>query len=120
MSSRSGFSLFEVLIAFAILSLVLVALIPGQAQHLARAAQADQQTLAFDFALSKSAELGITAPLVIEQRETNYRNWIVYQNTYELLRTERGLIVETEIRITLEKGSEIASLKVLGFIADAP
>ncbi|MDA8747771.1 prepilin-type N-terminal cleavage/methylation domain-containing protein, partial [Litoreibacter sp.] len=80
-TKRSGFSLFEVLIAFAVLSLVLVALIPGQAQLLSRATQSEQQSLAMDYALSRAALLGVTHSLNKGQVHEQYREWTIVETT---------------------------------------
>ncbi|WP_108813226.1 type IV pilus modification PilV family protein [Loktanella sp. Alg231-35] len=76
MTRRAGYSLFEVLIAFVIMSLVLAALIPGQAQLLGRAAMQEEQLLAYDYALSRIAALE-TAPLVAQTQQDSYRDWEV-------------------------------------------
>ncbi|WP_339691991.1 prepilin-type N-terminal cleavage/methylation domain-containing protein [Celeribacter baekdonensis] len=52
MSKRAGYSLFEVLIAFAIMTMVLSALIPGQATLLRRSQDAADRVLAMDYAIS--------------------------------------------------------------------
>jgi len=76
MNHRAGYSLFEVLIAFVIMSLVLAALIPGQARLLGRAAVQEQQLLAHDFALSRLAllDVGVLAP---GTQQDLYREWQV-------------------------------------------
>ena len=66
MTKRSaGYSMFEVLIAFAIMALVLSALLPGQAQLLSRAAVSGDRLLAHDFALSRLAQIQVTEDLTI-------------------------------------------------------
>ncbi|RLJ60747.1 prepilin-type N-terminal cleavage/methylation domain-containing protein [Litoreibacter meonggei] len=119
-NSRAGFSLIEVLVAFTILSLVLVALIPGQARLLGRAADAEQQALAFDYALSKASELTVLEPLEVGTVETTYRNWTVVQETMPLEQIERGQIVETNIRISLSDSRPLVSHRTLNFILNAP
>ena len=53
MPSRAGFSLLEVLIAFAVMAAVLGALAPGQAAMAARVGEAAERLLAADYALSR-------------------------------------------------------------------
>ena len=53
MPSRAGFSLLEVLIAFAVMAAVLGALVPGQAAMAARTGEAAGRLLAADYALSR-------------------------------------------------------------------
>ncbi len=60
MRRDAGFSLFEVLVAFAIMTMVLAALLPGQAKFLARASGGDDRLLAQDYALSRIARLGVS------------------------------------------------------------
>lgn len=77
MKGRAGYSLFEVLIAFVVLSLVLAALIPGQSALLTRATLQDQRALAHDYALSRIAPLGITGDLLPGTTQDRYRDWFV-------------------------------------------
>ena len=107
---REGFSLFEVLIAFAILSLVLGALIPGQAQLLTRATNSDTQALAQEYALSRSAALGILSPLQLGTKEGIYRDWTITEETIQVLRLDTGQVVETRIEIFNADGSSICLL----------
>lgn len=115
---KAGFSLFEVLIAFTIMSIVLVALIPGQARLLGRATEGAQNSLAMDYALSRSAELGITSPIQLGTTSDPYRNWTVAQATQPVERVENGQIVETTIEVLGSNGRVLAQLTSLGFIAD--
>ena len=57
MPSRAGFSLLEVLIAFAVMAAVLGALVPGQAAMAARTGEATGRLLAADYALSRAGAL---------------------------------------------------------------
>lgn len=53
MNARAGYSILEVLIAFAIMSMTLAVLLPGQTQLLGRAGSAAERALAHDLALSR-------------------------------------------------------------------
>lgn len=53
MNRRAGYSILEVLIAFAVMSMTLAVLLPGQTQLLGRAATASERALAHDYALSR-------------------------------------------------------------------
>lgn len=77
MSRRTGYSLLEVLIAFVILTLVLTALLPGQARLLDRTSMQEQKLLAHDYALSTAAQLSISTPATIGTVQNNYQNWLV-------------------------------------------
>ena len=56
-SVRAGFSLLEVLIAFAVMAAVLGALLPGQAAMAARTGEAMERLPAADTALSRAGAL---------------------------------------------------------------
>lgn len=77
MKRSAGYSLFEVLLAFSILAMVLATLLPGQAALLRRATDGPSQVLAHDYALSKLASLGVDAPLLAGETQTIYRGWKV-------------------------------------------
>ena len=76
---RAGYSLFEVLIAFAILTTVLATLIPGQARLLSRVSQQDVGFLAQDYAYSRMAQIGVTSPLIEGTQTDTYRNWHIVE-----------------------------------------
>lgn len=76
---RAGFSLLEVLVAFAIMALVLSALIPGQVGLLQRATQSGERVLAQDYALSRLAGLGLSEPFPSGTQEARYGNWRVIE-----------------------------------------
>lgn len=76
-ANRAGYSLFEVLIAFAIMSMMLAVLIPGQARVFARSADADTRFLATDYALSVLEEIGVSQPLQIGEVQQTFDDWRV-------------------------------------------
>ena len=80
---RAGYSLFEVLIAFAILTMVLSALIPGQASLLSRVNQQDEKFLAQDYAYSRIALIGVTEAVVSGALTDSYRDWLIVQDISE-------------------------------------
>jgi len=106
MKSRRGYSLFEVLIAFTIMTIVLAALLPGQARLMTRANDADTRLLAFDYALSHMASLGISTPITDGVVQSSYRDWIVVTST------QRSSDRKSNITITVEndRGDILASL----------
>lgn len=76
---KAGYSLLEVLIAFAIMALVLSVLIPGQARLQIRSGTADETFLATDYALSRLDQLGVSEEISPGIVEKTYRNWQVIQ-----------------------------------------
>lgn len=80
---RAGYSLLEVLIAFVILTMVLSALIPGQARLLSRIDQQDEKFLAQDYAYSRMAQIGVSETVVSGSSTDRYRNWHIVQNVSE-------------------------------------
>lgn len=76
---RAGYSLFEVLVAFAIMTMVLGVLLPRQAQMLGRTTQIEERLVAQDFAMSRMALLGVVKPYVVGSTSDSYREWTVVQ-----------------------------------------
>lgn len=69
MTRQSGYSVLEVLIAFAIMSLLLATLLPGQAKILSRATEGEENLLAHDVALSRLARLGHSEEILAGQTD---------------------------------------------------
>lgn len=108
MSSSRGYSVFEVLIAFAIMSLVLSALIPGQARLLARASSGDQELLALDYAQSRLAQLGVSEPL--EPGLLEYRDGSLLARI-RVRESDVENVVGIEIVVFDENDNELATLR---------
>ena len=77
MNHRSGYSLFEVLLAFTILAMVLAVLLPGQSNLLRRANDAPARLLALDYAASRLAAIGVETAPQPGNTEYRYRDWLV-------------------------------------------
>lgn len=103
---NKGYSLFEVLIAFAIMAMVLTALVPGQAKMLARASDADARSLAFDLALSRVAHLGVSKPLVLGETTSQQDTW----NVIEQVTPANGAQLDIQIRVVAESGKVLAEV----------
>ena len=87
MTSRPGTSLLEVLIAFAIMALVLAALLPGQARLLGRAQDGAERLAAHDYALSILDAAGLDEPLVPGEHASAQGDWrIVLRVSEEAIR----------------------------------
>jgi prepilin-type N-terminal cleavage/methylation domain-containing protein len=117
--ARAGYSLIEVLVAFAIMSMVLTALIPGQARLLGRASDADQSALAFEYALSVGATLGVSTPLQLGSDTWRYRDWQIEHTTTQLKVIETGALTLTKITVRSAQNSDLARFETLGFIPRA-
>lgn len=98
MNKSAGYSLFEVLIAFAIMALVLAVIIPGQAALLRRTQNMDEAVLAQDYAASLMAKIGYETPLRPGDTELTYRGWRVVQNTEDGQELEGG-VATYDVRI---------------------
>jgi Tfp pilus assembly protein PilV len=77
----AGYSLMEVMIAFAIMAIVLAALVPGQASLLRRAQVSDTALLAADYAASQLDLIGVSEPVFSGRRETRYRDWRIVETS---------------------------------------
>lgn len=83
MSKSAGYSLLEVLVAFAIMMLVLSVLLPAQTNLASSSAVRQERQMAHEYALSKMASLGITAPLRTGEVTGTYQDkWIWEQYVY--------------------------------------
>ncbi|MCU0826013.1 MAG: type II secretion system GspH family protein [Tabrizicola sp.] len=78
--ARAGYSLLEVLVAFAILTVVLSVILPGNGRLLLRTNSAEAQVLAQDYAMSRLERLVVAGwednrPLTTFSED--YRDWVV-------------------------------------------
>jgi type II secretory pathway pseudopilin PulG len=112
---RAGYSLFEVLIAFAVMTMVLAVILPRQAGLLARASSIETRLAAQDAALSHLAGL---RPEDLSQAETvlPQTDWHIRQiiTPTHLDEVTRDLLAIT-IRVETPKGrvlAEITDLRV--------
>lgn len=95
MKASPGFSLLEVLIAFAVMAMVLSVLLPNQSRLGARAASAGETLLARDFAQGLLDSHSIDSST--EQRETQltYRNWVVVERVEPISSGPTGIVLVT-------------------------
>jgi len=77
---NAGYSLFEVLLAFAIMAMILSVLLPRQTDMLTRMRNVDAQALAQDYAMSRIALLSISEPLLPGTMTDSYRSWTVVED----------------------------------------
>ena len=114
MKGRAGYSLVEVMIAFVIMTMVLSALIPGQAALLGRATVAEDDVLALDYAMSLAAGLGVEDPLTPGQTQDVYRDW---QVSIDVVPGDQmaGKVALMLVRITIsdQSGRHLATFETL-------
>lgn len=114
MSSRAGYSLFEVLIAFAILTTVLSALIPGQARLLARVTEQDNKFLAQDYAYSRMAQIGITDRMETGHKMDSYRTWNIAEEISQITLDDSDIeLLKVIIEVQSASGAILARVESL-------
>ena len=107
---KAGYSLFEVLVAFAIMSLVLSALLPGQTRLLQRVGTADEQALATDYANSLASLAAVTHVSQWHDDVFDYRNWRVEITVHQ----EAGSLLRNRTRVSGKDGRVLAEAESLG------
>ncbi|SMR83569.1 hypothetical protein SAMN04488030_0046 [Aliiroseovarius halocynthiae] len=75
MTPRSGYTLLEVLVAFAVMAGVLAVLLPGQSAMLRQSGNSTHAILATDYAQSRLDRLGVSDPLAEGRTQETYRQW---------------------------------------------
>ncbi|MFZ5963023.1 prepilin-type N-terminal cleavage/methylation domain-containing protein [Thalassococcus sp. BH17M4-6] len=112
MSRRAGYSLFEVLIAFAIMSMVLAVLLPRQTDLLTRAQNIDARLEAQDLALSHLALLGLDVPLEEGAYSEAQGDWTLHRDVTPVTLPDVDVpIVEVTITVHSERGQTLARLQ---------
>ncbi|MEP4627164.1 MAG: type II secretion system protein [Tateyamaria sp.] len=114
MTRRAGYTLLEVLVAFAIMASILAVILPGQSQMLRQSSDAEITFLATDYAQSLMDRLGVSEAIVPGVQTDVYRDWRVAIETRPLIDFESFFSVT--ISIEDERGRQIAttqSVKIL-------
>lgn len=91
MSNRAGYSLFEVLVAFAVMTMVLSVVLPRQAEFLERSTTSSQRAIAADIAYSRLSELSVTRDLSPGESADIVGDWTLSQ------RVEPHFMMDSEI-----------------------
>ena len=112
MNARSGYSLFEVLVAFAVMAVVLAVLLPGQLAMIQRTDLSAKRALAQEYALSR-LEIARVTENWPTGRET-YRRWTL-DWTQEARAGSRSLLVS----IRLDDGQLLAVQSMTQWVEDA-
>ncbi|MES0863745.1 type II secretion system protein [Ruegeria sp. SCPT10] len=79
MNKRAGYSLFEVLVAFTVMTMVLSVVLPRQAEFLAHANTRMERVKAADMAYSRLSELGMTLALESGENLEQIGDWLLFQ-----------------------------------------
>lgn len=105
MTRKTGYSLIEVIVAFAVMSAVLAVLIPGQAQLLGRVGTASERVLAQDYAFSILEEASVL-DVSPGDPPRQFRDWDI-----QVSRTELGEDrIEVAVDIRAGNGAALARL----------
>lgn len=103
---REGYSVFEVLIAFAIMAMVLAVLIPGQARMVSRATEADDAVLAQDLAISRMTSWGIVRVIEFGETTSSHGDWQVI----EVVTPDGDGLARITVDVLSANGSRLARL----------
>ena len=109
--SRAGYSLFEVLVAFAIMSMVLSVLIPGQARLFGRQQDGNDQFFAQDYASSVLERSGISDDLTMGEVRSTYQDWQVLRSITPVIGPPEQVRVVVEIKT--QSGAVLARVETL-------
>lgn len=109
---RAGYSLFEVLLSFAIMSMVLAVILPRQSGLLGRVALIDERHLAHDYALSRLDRLGLSDPLTPGIITQYYRGWRVTQSISDMAQPDLQGRRQLRVFVTVQtaSGAELATV----------
>ena len=116
MNRRSGYTLLEVLIAFAIMASVLAVILPGQSQLLRQSSGAEATFLATDYAQSRMDRLAVSDVLTPGVQTEVYRDWRVAIETRPLIDFDAYFSVT--ISIEDARGRQIATAQSIKFLVE--
>lgn len=111
MNRRAGYSILEVLIAFAVMSMTLAVLLPGQTQLLGRAGTAAERALAHDLALSR---IEIARVLEVAATTEIYEDWRINHMARDVLGQRK-----VTVSVMSASGRTLAEVKRVFGVADA-
>lgn len=112
--NRAGYSLFEVLIAFAILTTVLAALIPGQARLFSRVTKQEDGFLAQDYAYSRMAQIGVESLLTEGFQIATYRNWQITEDITKMTLINMNIeVFKIVVKVQSLNGKLLAHIETL-------
>lgn len=104
--------MFEVLLAFAVMAMVLAAVLPRQSHLLGRVAQVDERQLAQDYALSRLDRLGVADALRAGVTVEDYRDWQVSLDQTETRLPDLPNAPMLRVVVTVESASGTSLARV--------
>jgi len=108
---EDGYSLLETLIAFAIMSAVLVTLLPAQSKLFTYSANAEEKFLASEYALSHLDRMVVLESPSERERQLEQGNWIITETIQELSsNSSKVRNFWISLKITNSSGNELAFL----------
>ncbi|MEQ6204728.1 prepilin-type N-terminal cleavage/methylation domain-containing protein [Sulfitobacter sp. HNIBRBA2951] len=111
--AKAGYSLFEVLLAFAIMAMILSVLLPRQTDMLTRLRNIEDRALALDYAMSRLDMLSIVAPLLPSATTDTYRTWTVTENIESTLIAGSDLTaLHVEVTVQDQRGTMLATAQM--------
>lgn len=116
MKGQGGYTLFEVLIAFAVMAMVLAAILPRQAALLTRAQGLEARQAALDYALSRLDRLGVSDPAELGEMTETYRDWVVRQSVTGAELAGGAAAFRVQITVETRAGAHLAEISELRVI----
>ena len=113
MNNKAGYTLFEVLVAFAIMAMVLAVLLPRQTLLLQRTVGMQDKALAQELALSELARMGGEVPLTSGLDTWSYGPWQVRRTISESDRIDARQTYTIKIEIFDPSDKQLAGLAVV-------
>lgn len=110
--NSSGSSLIEVLIAFAIMTLVLTVLLPAVSLRLVDQFSSSRGALAQDFAVSVAEELAVLSPEAVGQGTPGFDGWRWSVQSEEVTALNgRAILTRSKIIVLDSGGRELAGIE---------
>ncbi len=113
MNRKAGYTLFEVLVAFAIMAMVLAVLVPRQTLLLQRSSGALDRAMAQELALSELAQLGVVETLNAGIDITDYGHWKIHSQVTERTPLGERQAFDVTVKILDASEDELAVVSVI-------
>lgn len=113
MNRKAGYTLFEVLVAFAIMALVLAVLLPRQTLLLQRTVGLQDRAMAQELALSELARLGGELPVRAGSETDAYGPWQIRRTVVERERIGEQQAYDVTVEILDGSDRPLANMTVI-------